>query len=134
MRKANTSIAHAQKVVQTCSGSEPRSEICEMGSGWKLAYLIKEPSTCSARVTAQYKMYAYLASLLLLLSTLVPVETFSCSPMLNIMKNCNVPREFLNFVVFVPLPDEDYDSAFDQGYSIIPAVELAVDQINRGTC
>ncbi len=36
----------------------------------------------------------------------------------------------LNVAVFVPMPDEDYDPAFDQGRSIIPAVELAEEQIN----
>jgi hypothetical protein len=35
--------------------------------------------------------------------------------------------------VLVPLPDDDYDPAFDQGYSIIPAVELATEQINERT-
>ena len=39
----------------------------------------------------------------------------------------------LNVAMFVPLPDKDYDPAFDQGYSIIPAVELAADQINKRT-
>ena len=36
-------------------------------------------------------------------------------------------------MVLVPLSDEGYDPAFDQGYSIIPAVELAAEQINRRT-
>ena len=74
-------------------------------------------------------------SLLLLLTTFVLVGSFSCRPRLNNTKYCpNVTGSgILNFVVFVPLPDEDYDPAFDQGYSIIPAVELAVDQINRRT-
>ena len=38
-----------------------------------------------------------------------------------------------NIVLFVPLPDEVYEPAFDQGYSIIPAVEMAVEQINKRT-
>ena len=39
----------------------------------------------------------------------------------------------LNIVVFAPLPDRDYDPAFDQGHSLIPAVHLAVEQINNRT-
>ena len=37
----------------------------------------------------------------------------------------------LNIIQFVPLPDRDYRPAFDQGHSIIPAVQLAVEQINN---
>ena len=40
-------------------------------------------------------------------------------------------RTVLNIVLFVPLPDKDYQPAFDQGHSIIPAVQLAVEQINN---
>ena len=39
----------------------------------------------------------------------------------------------LNIVVLAPLPDRDYDPAFDQGHSLIPAVQLAVEQINNRT-
>ena len=75
------------------------------------------------------------SSLIALFAALVIVESFSCRPGLNNTKYCPNVRGsgILNFVVFVPLPDEVYDPAFDQGYSIIPAVELAVDQINRRT-
>ena len=40
------------------------------------------------------------------------------------------PISFSLFV-FVPLPNTLYDQAFDQGHSIIPAVQLAVEQIER---
>ena len=40
-------------------------------------------------------------------------------------------RTPLNIVQFVPLPDRDYHPTFDQGYSIIPAVQLAMEQINN---
>ena len=79
------------------------------------------------------KMHAheYLAgySLLLLFTTLALVGSFSC----RIENVTQIKPLSFNVVVFVPLPDADYDPAFDQGYSIIPAVELAVDQINRRT-
>ena len=39
----------------------------------------------------------------------------------------------LKIAVLVPMPDKDYDPAFDQGLSIIPAVQLAAEQINNTT-
>ena len=39
----------------------------------------------------------------------------------------------LNFAVFVPLPHPNNAPIFDQGHSIIPAVQLAVEQINNRT-
>ena len=74
-------------------------------------------------------MFKYVASLLLLIAYLDlarSTSSFSCSDFTR--KNYPV-----NVLVLVPLPDEDYDPAFDQGYSIIPAVELAAEQINRRT-
>ena len=44
-----------------------------------------------------------------------------------------VAKPLLHILVLVPLPDEDYQPIFDQGYSIIPAVQLAVEQINNRT-
>lgn len=76
------------------------------------------------------KMYignpAYL--LIPLFATLVSAESLSCRPVARIQGQFP-----LNVLVLVPLPDEDFDPAFDQGYSIIPAVELAAEQINRRT-
>ena len=40
---------------------------------------------------------------------------------------------FLTVLVLVPFPGDDFHPAFDQGYSIIPAVEIAVEQINKRT-
>ena len=37
----------------------------------------------------------------------------------------------LNIVLLAPLPDRDYLPAFNQGHSIIPAVQLAVEQVNN---
>ena len=78
-------------------------------------------------------MLEYLASLLLLLASLRvelanSTSRLSCSGFTRIEGYLPV-----NLLVLVPLPDEDYDPAFDQGYSIIPAVELAAEQINRRT-
>ena len=39
----------------------------------------------------------------------------------------------LKFAVFVPLPDVKNAPIFDKGHSIIPAVQLAVEQINNRT-
>ena len=39
----------------------------------------------------------------------------------------------LKIAVLVPMPDKDYDPAFDRGLSIIPAVQLAAEQINNAT-
>ena len=39
----------------------------------------------------------------------------------------------LKIAVLVPMPDKDYDPAFDRGPSIIPAVQLATEQINNTT-
>ena len=79
--------------------------------------------------SSQCKMFKYVASLLLLIAHLDLARSrssFSCS---NFTQNYYP----VNVLVLVPLPDEDYDPAFDQGYSIIPAVELAAEQINRRT-
>ena len=74
-------------------------------------------------------MHGNLACLLIaLFATLVSVESLSCRSVTRIKGQFP-----LNVLVLVPLPDEDYDPAFDQGYSIIPAVELAAEQINRRT-
>ena len=40
-------------------------------------------------------------------------------------------KRFLNFAVFIPLPDANHAPVFDKGHSIIPAVQLAVEQINN---
>ena len=74
-------------------------------------------------------MLKYVASFLLLIAYLDLTRSrssFSCS---------DFTREYypVNVLVLVPLPDRDYDPAFDQGYSIIPAVELAAEQINGRT-
>ena len=75
------------------------------------------------------RMCGKLACLLIaLFATLVSVESLSCRSVTRIKGQFP-----LNVIVLVPLPDEDYDPAFDQGYSIIPAVELAAEQINRRT-
>ena len=69
--------------------------------------------------------------LISLISTFVLVDSLDLvcrSPSVEQTKN----RSF-NIVLFVPLPDEVYEPAFDQGYSIIPAVEMAVEQINKRT-
>ena len=69
--------------------------------------------------------------LIFLVSTFVLVGSLDLvcrSPSVEQTKNRS-----LNIILFVPLPDEDYDPAFDQGYSIIPAVEMAVEQINKRT-
>lgn len=42
-------------------------------------------------------------------------------------------RPMLNVVLFVPLPDRDYRPAFDQGHSIVPAIQLAVEQVNNSS-
>ena len=39
----------------------------------------------------------------------------------------------IKILVFAPLPDQVYDPALDQGHSIIPAVQLAIEQINNRT-
>ena len=39
----------------------------------------------------------------------------------------------LKIAVLVPMPDKYYDPAFDRGLSIIPAVQLAAEQINNAT-
>lgn len=44
-----------------------------------------------------------------------------------------IKKPLLNFVVFVPLPDVNNAPIFDKGHSIIPAVQLAVEQINNRT-
>ena len=46
----------------------------------------------------------------------------------------DVVRSFpINFLVLAPFPDEDFKPTFDQGHSIIPAVQLAAEQINNRT-
>ena len=62
-----------------------------------------------------------------LLSTFALANCFTCRP----QSVTQIKRRNLNIVAFVPLPDDTFDPAFDQGYSIIPALELAVEQINR---
>ena len=42
-------------------------------------------------------------------------------------------KPILNFIIFVPLPDVNNAPVFDQGHSIIPAVQLAVEQVNNRT-
>ena len=37
----------------------------------------------------------------------------------------------LHWLVLVPLPDDTHEPAFDEGHSIVPAVQLAVRQINE---
>ena len=77
------------------------------------------------------KMYGYVACLLMALfgTFVLIVEGLSCRSVTRVEEDYPA----LNVLVLVPLPDEDYDPAFDQGYSIIPAVELAAEQINRRT-
>ena len=68
-------------------------------------------------------------TIVVLLSTFALVNCFTCrSQSVTQIKPWN-----LNIIAFVPLPDDTFNPAFDQGYSIIPAIELAVDQINRRT-
>ena len=75
-------------------------------------------------------MYENLASLLIaIFATFELACSYTCRS-----ENVKPAWKFnLNVAVFVPLPDEDHDPAFDQGYSIIPAVELAADQVNSRT-
>ena len=67
--------------------------------------------------------------LIALVSTFVQVHSFFCRS----QDVTQIKPQNLNIVTFVPLRDDSFDPAFDQGYSIIPAVELAVEQINRRT-
>ena len=66
-------------------------------------------------------------------------DTQLCCEMLTGMKQkddtkkSSVFRFPINFLTFVPFPDEDFKPAFDQGHSIIPAVHLAAEQINNRT-
>ena len=74
-------------------------------------------------------MLKYLPNLQLVIASLELADStssFSCSGFTRIEGHSS-----LNVIVIVSLPDEDYDPTFDQGYSIIPAVELAAKQINR---
>ena len=57
------------------------------------------------------------------------VSSFSCRS----TNTTQFKPVFLRVLVLVPFPDDDFDPAFDQGYSIIPAVELAVEHINKRT-
>ena len=74
-------------------------------------------------------MYWNVAVLVIaLISTFVLVDSFSCRSEVTQVKRYN-----LNIVIFVPQPDDDFNPAFDKGYSIIPAVEMAIEQINKRT-
>ena len=75
------------------------------------------------------EMYKNVAILVIaLISTFVLVDSFSCRSEVTQVKLYN-----LNIVIFVPQPDDDFNPAFDKGYSIIPAVEMAIEQINKRT-
>ena len=78
-------------------------------------------------------MYIFFNSVCLLtviIATFVSVKSLSCGPITGQFRAAALN---LNVLVLVPLPDDDFDPVFDQGYSIIPAVELAAEQINRRT-
>ena len=53
--------------------------------------------------------------------------------LLTTVTKITAEKRLLNFAVFVPLPDANNAPIFDKGHSIIPAVQLAVEQINNRT-
>ena len=61
------------------------------------------------------------------------VEVTSTTSPLGIGSACTGAgnTSVLNLLILVPLPDETYQPAFDKGHSFVPAVQLAVKQINE---
>ena len=75
-------------------------------------------------------MRGCLTGLLLLSASLGLAHGTDC-PLCDIARLRLLARCYpMNIAVLVPLPDEDYHPAFDQGDSIVPAVELAAEHIN----
>ena len=75
-------------------------------------------------------MLGYLSSLLVVSASLILAHSTSIKCPLCEFKILRRECYPMNVAVLVPLPDKDCDPAFDQGYSIIPAVELAAEHIN----